>query len=320
MKHAILALGVIVALAAAPQAHAQYPDRVVKIVVPVSAGGGADTLARLIAQKLGERTKSQFVVENRTGSGNIVGTRAVTTAEPDGYTLLVTQTGLTISAAINPNLPYDVRRDLTPIVNMALGPNGLAVHPSVPANTLLEFLAYAKANPGKLSYSSAGVGSASHMGMELLKSATGIDMVHVPYRGTGPAMIDLLGGQVQVMMGSLPVMLPEQRTGRIRLLATAERKRSPWTPDLPTVDEMGFAGFESGNWTGLLGPAKLDPKIVAYLNKAVIEILNTPEMKERLSAIGFETIGNTPEEFGETIRRDIERWTEVGKRAGVVEK
>ena len=208
-------------------------------------------------------------------------------------------------------------RDFQPIVNVALGPNGLAVHSSVPTQTLPEFIAYAKANPNKLSYSSAGVGTASHMGMELLKSMTGIDVVHVPTRGTGPAMIDLLGGQVQTMLGSLPVMLPEQRNGRIRLIATAERKRSPWTPDLPTVEEAGFPGFESGNWTGILGPAKLNPKIVAFINENVVAVLNTPDMKERLFAIGFEPIGNTPQEFAATIKRDIERWTEVAQRAGI---
>ena len=299
------------------QAQSAYPDRPVKIIVPTAAGGGADTLARLVAARLSERTGGQFVVENRPGSGTIIGTRSVAIADPDGYTLMMTQTSLTISQAINTNLPYNVLRDFQPIVNVALGPNGLAVHSSVPAQTLPEFIAYAKANPNKLSYSSAGVGTASHMGMELLKSATGIDIVHVPTRGTGPAMIDLLGGQVQTMLGSLPVMLPEQRSGRIRLIATAERKRSPWTPELPTVEEAGFPGFESGNWTGILGPAKLDPKIIAYINQNVVAGLDTPDMKERLFAIGFEPIGNTPEEFAATIKRDIERWTEVGQRAGI---
>ena len=309
---------VLIGLYAQPsQAQSRYPDRVVKIIVPLAPGGGSDTLSRLIAAKLSEKTQGQFIVENRPGSGTIVGTRAVTMADPDGYTLLMAQTSLTISAAINPNLPYNIERHLTPIINIALGPNGLSVHSSVPAQTLPEFIAYAKANPGKLSYSSAGVGTASHMGMELLKAMTGIDMVHVPTRGTGPAMVDLLGGQVQAMLGSLPVMLPEQRNGRIRLIATAERKRSAWTPDLPTVEEAGFPGFESGNWTGLLGPANLDPEIVATLNKHIVEILNTPEMKERLFAIGFESVGSQPAEFGATIRRDIERWTETGKRASV---
>jgi tripartite-type tricarboxylate transporter receptor subunit TctC len=314
----LLAVALICLLVgSAAHAQAPYPERVVKIIVPTAAGGGADTLARLVAAKLSERTGGQFVVENRPGSGTIIGTRSVATADPDGYTLMMTQTSLTISAAINAKLPYDVQRDFAPVVNVALGPNGLSVHSSVPVQTLPEFLAYAKANPGKLSYSSAGVGTASHMGMELLKSTTGIDMVHVPTRGTGPAMIDLLGGQVQAMLGSLPVMLPEQRNGRIRLIATAERKRSLWTPDLPTVEEAGFPGFESGNWTGILAPAQVDPKIIAWLNKQVVDILSMPDMKERLFAIGFEPIGNTPAEFAATIKRDIERWTEVGQRAGI---
>jgi tripartite-type tricarboxylate transporter receptor subunit TctC len=315
--HVVAGLAGLLVLTVNAHAQGTYPDRPVKIIVPTAAGGGADALARLLAMRLGERTGGQFVVENRPGSGTIVGTRSVATADPDGYTLMMTQTSLTISQAINTNLPYNVIRDFQPIVNVALGPNGLAVHSSVPTQTLPEFIAYAKANSNKLSYSSAGVGTASHMGMELLKSMTGIDVVHVPTRGTGPAMIDLLGGQVQTMLGSLPVMLPEQRNGRIRLIATAERKRSPWTPDLPTVEEAGFPGFESGNWTGILGPAKLDPKIVAFINENVVAVLNTPDMKERLFAIGFEPIGNTPQEFAATIKRDIERWTEVAQRAGI---
>ncbi len=321
MKHAItLALSAILIGALAPQAHAQYPDRVVKIVVPVAAGGGADLLARLIAQKLGERTKGQFVVENRVGAGTIVGTRSVIASDADGYTLLMTQTSLTITTAINPNLGYDPRRDLTPIVNVALGPNGLFVHPSVPVQTMREFIDYAKNNPNKLSYSSAGVGTASHLTTELLKTMTGVDIVHVPNRGIGPALIDLLGGQVQMMFGSLPASLPEHRNGRIKLLAVAERKRAPWTPEIPTVEELGFPGFEAGNWTGLLGPANLDPAIVAFLNKQVVEIINTPEMQQRLFSIGFEPIGDTPQEFARRIRRDVERWTDVAKRAGVMAK
>jgi tripartite-type tricarboxylate transporter receptor subunit TctC len=298
-------------------AKAQYPDRPVKIIVPNAAGGGSDVLARLMAQKLGERLNAQFVIENRAGGGTVNGTRAVVQSDADGYTLLMTQTSLTITAAIHPSLGFDVRRDLTPISIVGLGPNGFFVHPSVPAKDFQEFMTYAKASPGKLSYSSAGVGTASHMTMELLKTMGGIDMQHVPARGMAPALVDLLGGQVQTLFGSLPSSLGEHRNGRIRLLAVAERTRWPAVPEIPTVEELGFPGFEAGNWTGLLGPANLDPKIVALLNDHIRQIVNTPEMKEQLFQLGFGAIASTPKEFTERIDRDIARWTEVAKQANV---
>jgi tripartite-type tricarboxylate transporter receptor subunit TctC len=238
-------------------------------------------------------------------------------AVPDGYTLLVTQTSLPISAAVMPDLGYDVRRDLTPIVNVVLGPNGLFVHPSVPAKTFNEFLSYAKANPGKLSYSSGGVGTVSHLVGELLKARANIDMVHVPARGMGPALIDLIEDQVQATFGSMAASLPEERNGRLRLLAVAEMKRARWSPEVPTIEELGFPGFEAGNWTGLLGPANLDPTVVDYLNKLVLDIINTPGMRDRLFDLGFEPIGSTPKEFAEQIDRDVVRWTDIARRAGV---
>jgi tripartite-type tricarboxylate transporter receptor subunit TctC len=218
-------------------AQAGYPERTVKIVVPYAAGGGADLLARILAQELSLRTKGQFIVENRTGGGTVVGTRAVVDAKPDGYTLLMTQTSLPISAAVVPGLGYDVRRDLSPIVNVALGPNGLFVHRSVPATTLQEFLAYAKSNPGKLSYSSGGSATVSHLVGESLKTLAGIDLVHVPTRGMGPALVDLVAGHVQATFGSMAASLQEARNGGIRLLAVAERKRTRWSPDVPTIEE-----------------------------------------------------------------------------------
>jgi tripartite-type tricarboxylate transporter receptor subunit TctC len=256
------------------------------------------------------------VVENRAGAAGIIGTKAVIGSPPDGYTLLYTPSSLSLTVAVNKTPPYDVEKDLTPIVNVAVSPYALVVHPSVPANNLQEFIAYAKANPDKLSYSSAGVGSASHLAGELLKTMAGIQMTHVPNKGMNPALIDLLGGQVQVLFASVPAMLTE-KGGRIRPIAMAEKKRSPLLPDMPTMDESGLKGFEVGNWVGFLGPAGLDPTIVKKLHSEIIAIMDSPEMKEKFNTLGFDRIGSTPQEFGATVRTDVDKWSGVVKRAGI---
>jgi tripartite-type tricarboxylate transporter receptor subunit TctC len=303
-------------LAAAVPAQADYPDRAVRIIVPVAAGGGVDVMARMLAQKLAERWGQQFVVENRAGAAGIIGTKAVIGSPPDGYTLLYTPSSLSLTVAVNKTPPYDVAKDLTPIVNVAVSPYALVVHPSVPANNLQEFIAYAKANPDKVNYSSAGVGSASHLAGELLKTMAGIQMTHVPNKGMNPALIDLLGGQVQALFASVPAMLTE-KGGRIRPIAMAEKKRSPLLPDLPTMDESGLKGFEVGNWVGFLGPAGLDPAIVRKLHNEIISIMDSPEMKEKFNTLGFDRIGSTPQEFGATVRTDVDKWSDVVKRAGI---
>jgi tripartite-type tricarboxylate transporter receptor subunit TctC len=303
-------------LAAAVPAKADYPDRAVRIIVPVAAGGGVDVMARMLAQKLAERWGQQFVVENRAGAAGIIGTKAVIGSPPDGYTLLYTPSSLSLTVAVNKTPPYDVAKDLTPIVNVAVSPYALVVHPSVPANNLEEFIAYAKANPDKVNYSSAGVGSASHLAGELLKTMAGIQMTHVPNKGMNPALIDLLGGQVQALFASVPAMLTE-KGGRIRPIAMAEKKRSPLLPDLPTMDESGLKGFEVGNWVGFLGPAGLDPAIVRKLHNEIISIMDSPEMKEKFNTLGFDRIGSTPQEFGATVRTDVDKWSDVVKRAGI---
>ena len=298
------------------QAQAEYPNKVVRIVVPVAAGGGVDVMARLLAQKLGERWGQQFVVENRPGAAGVIGTKAVIGSPPDGYTLLYTPSSLSLALAVHKTAPYDPVKDLTPIINVAVSPYALAVHPSVPAKDLKEFIAYAKANPDKLNYSSAGVGSASHLAGELIKTTAGINMTHVPNKGMNPALIDLMGGQVQALFASVPAMLTE-KSERIRPVAMAEMKRSALLPNLPTMNESGLPGFEVGNWVGLLGPAGLDPQIVKKLHSEIISIMDTPEMKERFATLGYERIGSTPAEFGTTIKTDVEKWSDVVKRAGI---
>jgi len=292
------------------------PDKTIKVIVPFAAGGGVDVMARLLAQKLSERLGQQFVVENRAGAAGVIGTKAVITSPNDGATLLYTPSSLSLTVAVHKTPPYDVAKDLTPIVNVAVSPYALVVHPSLPVRDLKEFIAYAKANPGKLSYSSAGVGSASHLAGELLKTMAGIEMVHVPNKGMNPALIDLMGGQVQALFASVPGMLSE-RSERLRPVAMAERKRSALLPDLPTMDEQGLKGFEVGNWAGLLAPAGLNPAIVNKLHGEIIDILASADVKERIKTLGYDVIASTPEDFGKQVKNDVERWSEVVKRANV---
>jgi tripartite-type tricarboxylate transporter receptor subunit TctC len=236
----------MLSLVSAGPAAADYPDKPVRVVVPVAAGGGVDVMARLLAQKLSERLGQQFTVENRAGAAGVIGTKAVIAAPADGATLLYTPSSLSLTVAVHKVPPYDVAKDLVPIINVAVSPYALVVHPSLPAHDLKEFIAYAKANPGKISYGSAGIGSASHLAAELLKSKAGIEMTHVPNKGMNPALIDLMGGQVQALFASVPGMLSE-RSDRARPIAMAERKRSALLPNLATMDEQGLAGFEVGN-------------------------------------------------------------------------
>ena len=308
-------MGLILALGtSAAHAQAQYPDKPVKIVVPVAAGGGVDVMARLLALKLSERLGQQFVVENRAGAAGVIGSKAVIASPADGTTLLYTPSSLSLSVVINKTPPYDLAKDFTPIINVAISPYALVVNSAVPAKNLKEFIAYAKANPGKLAYGSAGVGSASHLAGELFKARIGFDMVHVPNKGMNPAIIDLMGGQVQVLFASVPGMMSE-KSERLRPLAMAEMKRSALLPDMATMDESGLPGFAVGNWAGLLGPAGLDPKIVAKLNSEIIAILGAPDVKERVRALGFDLIASTPELFGKQLQEDVERWGPVAKAA-----
>jgi tripartite-type tricarboxylate transporter receptor subunit TctC len=276
----------------------------VRIIVPVAAGGGVDVMARLIAQKLSERLGQQFFVENRAGAAGIIGTKAVIASPADGATLLYTPSSLSLTVAVNKTPPYDVAHDLTPIINVAISPYALVANPEVPAADLKELIAYAKRNPGKLSYSSAGIGSASHLAAELFKLDAGIDIVHVPNKGMNPALIDLLGGSVQLLFASVPGM-------------QAERKRSALMPDLATMEEQGLKGFEVANWAGLLGPAGLDGAIVKKLHDEITAILATADMQERIKTLGYDVIGSTPEEFGAQAVNDVARWSAVVKKAGI---
>ena len=317
MTRMLLAVVAGLILPAVPvAAKADYPDRLVRIVVPVAAGGGVDVMARMLAQKLSERLGQQFVVENRAGAGGVIGTKSVIASAPDGYTLLYTPSSLSLTVAVHKTPPYDVAKDLTPIINVAFSPYALVLHPSVPAQNLGQFIHFAKVNAGTLNYGSAGVGSASHLAAELFKSMAGIAMVHVPNKGMNPALVDLIGGQVQVLFGSVPAMLTE-KSDRVRPIAMSESKRSALMPDLPTIAESGLPGFEVGNWAGLLGPGGMDPAIVKKLHAEIIAILDTADMKARIKTLGYDLIASTPDEFGAQVKNDVVRWSEVVRRANV---
>jgi len=316
MRVAALLLGVVAALGTADPVRADYPDRIVRIIVPVAAGGGVDIMARLLAQKLSERWGEQFFVGNRPGAAGVIGSRTVIGAAPDGYTLLYTPSSLALTVAVNKTAPYDVAKDFAPIINVAISPYVFVVNPSVPAPSLKDFIAYAKANPGKLSYSSAGIGSASHLAGEMFKSKAGIDMVHVPNKGMSPALLDLMGGQVQAMFASVPAILAEQ-SDRVRPIAMAEKRRSALMPDLPTMEESGLPGFEVANWAGLLGPAGLDPRIVARLHDEIARIIDAADMQERIKTLGFDPIVSTPHQFADQLLQDVERWREVVRHAHI---
>jgi len=311
-----LGLAALLVAAAMLPARAAYPERPVRMVVPVAAGGGVDVLARMIAQRLSERLGQQFVVENRPGAAGVIGTKAVIAAAPDGYTLLYTPSSLALAVVVNKTPPYDVTKDLTPIIDVAVSPYALAVHAAVPAGSVAELVAYAKQAPAALSYGSAGIGSASHLAAELFKSMAGIEMTHVPNKGMNPALIDLLGGQVQVLFASVPALQAE-RSDRIRLLAMAEARRSALMPQLPTIAETALPGFEVGNWAGLLGPAGLERAIIDKLQSEIAGILASGEVRERINTLGFDLIVGTPEGFTAQIARDVARWSEVVRRAHI---
>lgn len=295
-----------------------YPVRPVRIVVPFPAGGNADILARVLAQKLGESLGQGVVVDNRAGASGIIGTEAVAKSAADGYTLLMGTTGThTTNPAVFAKLPYDPVKDFAPISNFADSPFLLVVHPSVPARSLAELIALARARPAQLHYASFGAGSSAHLTGEMLRSMAKIDIVHVPYKGGPPALADVLGGHVPMMFNSLPAVLPQMKAGRLRALAITSVKRSGGATEIPTFAEAGLAGFEAGSWYGVIAPAATPREIITKLHGEIVRILALNDIKQRLAAEGADPIGNTPDQFTEQIRRDMARWSKVAREAKV---
>ncbi len=318
-RRVLLGIALVAPWTSVAAAGASYPTRPVRMIVPTAPGGGVDLLGRLIAQQLGERLGEQVFADNRPGAAGTIGTRAVTAAAPDGYTLLIAPSSLAITTAVKKTMPYDLARDLAPIMIVADTPYALIVNPALPVHSVQELIAHAKAHPGEINFGSAGFGSASHLAGELFDSVAGIKMTHVPNKGMGPAMLDVMSGQVSVLFGGLPASLPAEKAGKLRILAVAGAKRSALLPDLPTIAEAGLPGFEVSNWVGLLAPAHTDRAIITRLHDEILAILGVPENRKRLVAAGFEPVGGTPDEFATQLRSDVEKWRRIAERAGVVE-
>jgi len=295
-----------------------YPTRPIRWIVTYPPGGPTDVVARSIGAKLTEAWGQQIVIDNSAGAGGAIGTDLAAKAVPDGYTLLFgTSAGLTINPALSSKLPYDAVKDFAPVSLLVINPQILVLHNSIPANTVKELIAYAKARPGQLNYASVGQGSPNHMGMELLKALAGIDLVHGPYKGTGPAITDLLGGQVQLMFNSMPSVLPLVKSGKLKGLGVGSPQRSPAIPELPTVAEAGVPGFENVTWYGMFAPAKTPRDIVIKLNQQVVKILADPEMAQRLASQGAEPRSSTPEELAKFMQVESVRWKKVIQVAGI---
>lgn len=305
------------AVLVAASAHAQYPNRPVRMVVPSSAGGGTDIIARIVAPKLTDGLGQQIVVENRPGAGTMIGGEVVAKAPPDGYTLLMGVSTLATNPVIYKKVPYNAITDFAPITLVLSAPNILVVHPSLPVKTVKELIWFAQARPGELNFGSAGAGTGPHLSMELFLSMAGLKMVHVPYKGSAPAMIDLLSGQVVTMAATMLTGMPHVRSGRLRALGLTGSKRNAAARDVPTIAEAGVPGYEAVQWYGLLAPAQIPKDIVARLNREMVAILQLADIKERFAADGGDAVPTTPEEFGRYIRSEMEKWARVAKAAGI---
>src|SRR5215510_14754030 len=291
-----------------------YPSRPVRLVAPFAAGGGSDITARLIGQWLSERLGQSFIIENRPGAGGNIGTEGVVKARPDGYTLLLIGAYNAINATVYDKLNFNFIRDIAPVASIIVVPNVMVVHPSVPAMTIPEFIAYAKSKPGKTTMASAGVGTPGHVAGELFKMMTGVDMVHVPYRSSGPALTDLLGGQVQISFPTAVAVIEYVRAGRLRALAVTTAKRGEALPDLPTVGEF-VPGYEGSNWYGIGAPAGTPAEIISKLKREINAALADPNFKARLADVGGTALSNSPAEFGKLIADETEKWGKVVKFA-----
>ncbi|HET9338015.1 MAG TPA: tripartite tricarboxylate transporter substrate binding protein [Casimicrobiaceae bacterium] len=310
---ACAALAVLVPGGAAAQG---YPAKPIRLIVPFPPGGAVDFYARAVQQPLSETLGQTVVIENRAGASGMVGIDLVAKAPPDGYTLgLGNIASLAINAGIYEKMPYDPARDLTPITHTIDVNYALVVHPSIAAKTVPELVAYARANPGKIAYGSAGSGSLPHLATELFKSTTGTDIVHVPYKGGGPMVTDLLGGTVQMVIADQANLMPHVKAGKLRAIAVASPKRSANHPDLPTIGES-LPGFQAVAWNGLVGPPNLPADIVAKLNAAIVKVMAMPEVRDRLAGGGLDIVGDSPDEFARFIRAEIAKWTAIAKQVG----
>ena len=308
-----LSLGIVTASTAQP-----YPNRVVRLIAPFAPGGGADIMARMIAQKLTENLRQQVIVDNRPGAGGAVGTAAAAKSAPDGYTiLLATSAALSVNPNLRSDLPYDPLRDFAPVTVIASFPNILAVHPSLPVKSVRDIISLAKARPQQLTFSSSGVGGSGHLAGEMLNVMAGVKMVHVPYRSTSQAATAVLSGEVTMSFGNMLSLLPHVKTGRLRGIAVTSVKRSPAAPELPSVSESGVPGFESGPWHGIAAPAGTPREIIARLSTELVKITNDAGFRKELAADGGEIVANSPEEMSDYMRVQLKRWARIVKEGNI---
>jgi tripartite-type tricarboxylate transporter receptor subunit TctC len=314
----VLRLAVLLLALIAPASAQDFPSKPIKLIVPFPPGGPNDIIARVVGAKMAELIGQPVVIDNRGGAGGVLGTDAVAKADPDGYTVAITSAGaLAISKSLQEKLPYDTLKDLKPVTLVAKVPELLVVANNVPAKSMQELLALAKAKPGQLNFASTGPGSMPHLAGELFKSSAGIDIVHVPYKGAAPAVNDIVGEQVQMVFLDIPVLLPQVQAGKVRPIAIGSRQRATSLPDVPTTGEVGLPQIEAENWYGLVAPAATPPAVIAKLHKATVEALQSAEVKDKLAPQGAILVGNTPEEFTAYIQSEIDKWGKVAKAANI---
>jgi len=295
----------------------EYPTKAIRFIVPFAPGGGTDIIARIIASQLNEALGQAVVVDNRGGAGSTVGTDLTAKAPADGYTILLGNISLAFNASLYKALPYNALTDLAPVTLVAVQPNIVVIHPSVPAKSINELVAAARAKPGLLAYASAGTGSGTHLAGEMLKMSLKIDLLHIPYKGTGPALTDLIGGQVQMMVSTFASALPHVRSGRLRALGVTSAKRSRAAPDIPTLIEAGVPGYDYSTWYGVLAPAGTPRAIIDKLNRTLRSTLALEDMKQKFDAQGVEPLASTPAEFSSYLKTETEKWTKVVRAAGI---
>ncbi|HTD89617.1 MAG TPA: tripartite tricarboxylate transporter substrate binding protein [Burkholderiales bacterium] len=316
-KYLCLFILFAVVLIAAHAAAQNYPSRPIRLIVPQSAGGSTDLVARPLAQRVADALKTSVVVDNRPGAGSTIGTDMAAKAPPDGYTLLAVAASFSMSPSLYKKLPFDPVNDFAPISLLSSLPNVLVVHPSQPIKSVKELIAYAKAQPGKLNYSSSGMATGTHMSMELLKHMTGIQMAHIPYKGGAPSVTALLSSEVQLCFATISTALPHVKSGRLRALAVSTARRATAAPEVPTIAESGVPGYDYASWIGLLAPAKTPAAIVAQWSAESARVMQTQDMKAQLLHEGSEPIGSSPQEFANIIRTEVARWKAVSKAAGI---
>lgn len=312
-----LVITLFAVLAAAPAQAAEYPQRPVRLVVPYSAGGSTDTVARITGARLSERLGQQVVIDNRTGAGTIIGTEIVKNATPDGHVLLMATPPLAVNPSLYAKVPYVLERDFVAVTNIAASSNLLVVHPSLPANSVKELVALLKASPGKYNYGSSGVGGAGHLAMALFTSMAAVEALHVPYKGGAPAVADLVAGRLNMMMANLTTAQPHIRAGKLRGLGVGKAKRSPLFPEMPTIAEAGVKGYEANNWNGLVAPTGTPRAVIQRLHKEIVATLQEPVIQDRMTKAGLEPVGDTPAEFAQYLKSEAAKWGKVVKTAGI---